>query len=260
MDLNLLPNRGLAEDLPSSSLSTDRSIAILYQMTEEDDGIPTRWLTSFVPRESGIVDRDLQGNRNFDSIKNETKKGRVWKQWFQSFSCSVCLGVLQDQKPTTDEQDKLTQLSLGNFARNTSQPLPRLPDHEETYNHEVLQSPPCKRAELSSSEGKGRTYKKFSFEEMEKLIEGVEKYRGKYCNWKTIKKLYFEDSNRSKDQLKGKVETYEEICKQANRSPSKEALCAGIESPNESSKFQIIQVQGGGAPKFQFRKSINIYL
>ncbi|CAL5388808.1 unnamed protein product [Camellia sinensis] len=234
MDLNLLPNRELVEDLLGSSLSTDRSVATLYQMTEEDDGIPIRWLTSFVPCESGIVDGDLQ--------------------------LSVCLGVLQGQKPTTDEQDKLTQLSLGNFAGNTSQPLPRLPDHEETYNQEVLPSPPCKRAELSSSEGKGRTYKKFSFEEMEKLIEGVEKYGGKYCNWKTIKKLYFEDSDRSKDQLKGKVETYAEICKQANRSPSKEALCAGIESPNESSKVQIIHVQGGGAPKFQFRKSINIYL
>ncbi|CAL5388772.1 unnamed protein product [Camellia sinensis] len=156
----------------------------------------------------------LSLDRNFDSIKNETKKGRVWKQWFQSFSCSVCLGVLQDQKPTTDEQDKLTQLSLGNFARNTSQPLPRLPDHEETYNHEVLPSPPCKRAELSSLEGKSRTYKKFSFEEMEKLIEGVEKYGGKYCNWKTIKKLYFEDSNRSKDQLK---EKWRHMKKSANK-------------------------------------------
>ncbi|CAL5388794.1 unnamed protein product [Camellia sinensis] len=52
---------------------------------------------------------------------------------------------------------------------------------------------------MSSSEGKGRTYKKFSFEEMEKLIEGVEKYGEKYCNWKTIKNLYFEDSDRSKD-------------------------------------------------------------
>ncbi|CAL5386733.1 unnamed protein product [Camellia sinensis] len=130
--------------------------------------IEERWLTSSVPCESGIVDRDLQG-----------------------------------QKPTTtDEQDKLTQLSLGTFAGNASQPLPRLPDHEETYNHEVSPSPPCKRAELSFSEGKGRTYKKFSFEEMEKLIEGVEKNGGKYCNWKTIKKLYFEDSDRSKDQLK----------------------------------------------------------
>ncbi|CAL5388818.1 unnamed protein product [Camellia sinensis] len=78
-----------------------------------------------------------------------------------------------------------------------------LPDHEETYNHEVLPSPPCKRAEFSFSEGIGRTYKKFSFEEMKKLIEGVEKYGGNYCNWKTIKKLYFEDSDRSKDQLKG---------------------------------------------------------
>ncbi|CAL5386735.1 unnamed protein product [Camellia sinensis] len=173
---------------------------------------------------------------------------------------SVCLGVLQGQKPTTDEQDKLTQLSLGNFARNTSQPLPRLPDYEKTYNHEVLPSPPCKRAELSSSKGKGRTYKKFSFEEMEKLIEGVEKYGEKYCNWKTIKNLYFEDADRSKDQLKRKVKTYEEICKQANRSPSKEALCAGVESPDESSKIQIIQVQASGASKFQFGKSINIYL
>ncbi|CAL5386769.1 unnamed protein product [Camellia sinensis] len=136
-----------------------------------------------------------------------------------------------------------------------------LPDHEETYNHEVLPSPPCEKAELSSSEGKGRTYKKFSFEEMEKLIEGVENYGRKYCNiWKTIKNLYFEDSDRSKDQLKRKVETYEEICKQANRSPSKEALYAGVESPDESSKIQIIQVQAGEAPKLQFRKSINIYL
>ncbi|CAL5388778.1 unnamed protein product [Camellia sinensis] len=221
MDLNLLPNRGLDEDLSSSSLSTDRSVAILYQMTEEDDGIPTQWLTSFVPCESGDVDRDLQEEYGSNGSK-------------ASIEC-VCLGVLQDQKPTTDEQDKLTQLSLGNFAGNTSQPLPRLPDHEETYNHEVLPSPPCKRAELSSSEEKGRTYKKFSFEEMEKLI-GVEKYGRKYCNWKTIKKLYFEDSNRSKDQLKGKVETYEEICKQANRSPSKEALCASVESPDSPPK------------------------
>ncbi|CAL5386751.1 unnamed protein product [Camellia sinensis] len=179
MDLNLLPNRELVEDLLGSSLSTDRSVATLYQMTEEDDGIPIRWLTSFVPCESGIVDGDLQG-----------------------------------QKPTTDEQDKLTQLSLGNFAGNTSQPLPRLPDHEETYNQEVLPSPPCKRAELSFSEGKGRTYKKFSFEEMEKLIEGVEKYGGKYCNWKTIKKLYFEDSDRSKDQLK---EKWRHMQKSANK-------------------------------------------
>ncbi|KAI8015373.1 hypothetical protein LOK49_LG05G01291 [Camellia lanceoleosa] len=169
MDLNLLSNRGPTEDLSGSSLSTDRSIAILYQMIEQDDGIPTQWLNSSVLCESGIVERDLQG-----------------------------------QKPTTDEQDKLTQLSLGNFAGNTSQPLPRHPDHEETYNHEVLPSPPCKRVELSSSEGKGRTYKKFSFEEMEKLIDGVEKYGGKYCNWKTIKNLYFKDSDRSKDQLKQK--------------------------------------------------------
>ncbi|KAI8016147.1 hypothetical protein LOK49_LG05G01272 [Camellia lanceoleosa] len=79
-----------------------------------------------------------------------------------------------------------------------------LPNHEETDNHEALPSPPCKKAELSSSEGKGQTYKKFNFEEMEKLIEGVEKYGAKYCNWKTIKNLYFEDSNRSKDQLKVK--------------------------------------------------------
>ncbi|CAL5386719.1 unnamed protein product [Camellia sinensis] len=122
MDLNLLTNRGSTEDLSGSSLSTDRSIAILYQMMEEDDGIPTQWLTSSVLCESGIVERDLQG-----------------------------------QKPTTDEQDKLAQLSLGNFSGNTSQPLPRHPDHEETYNHEVLPSPPCKRVELSSSEGKGRT-------------------------------------------------------------------------------------------------------
>ncbi|KAI7982015.1 hypothetical protein LOK49_Contig3G00001, partial [Camellia lanceoleosa] len=106
------------------------------------------------------------------------------------------------QKPTIDEQDKLTQLSLGNFAGNTSQPLPRHLDHEETYNHKVLPSPSCKRVELSSSEGKGRTYKKFNFEEMEKLVEGVEKYGRKYCNWKTIKNLYFKDSDRSKDQLK----------------------------------------------------------
>ncbi|CAL5386759.1 unnamed protein product [Camellia sinensis] len=77
-----------------------------------------------------------------------------------------------------------------------------LPDHEETYNHEVLPSPPCKRVELSFSKGIGRTYKKFSFEEMKKLIEGVEKYGGKYYNWKIIKKLYFEDSDRSKDQWK----------------------------------------------------------
>ncbi|THG04663.1 hypothetical protein TEA_003474 [Camellia sinensis var. sinensis] len=41
MDLNLLPNRGPAEDLPGSSLSIDRSVAILYQMIEEDDGFPT---------------------------------------------------------------------------------------------------------------------------------------------------------------------------------------------------------------------------
>ncbi|CAL5386765.1 unnamed protein product [Camellia sinensis] len=41
MDLNLLPNRGPAEDLPGSSLSVDRSVAILYQMIEEDDGFPT---------------------------------------------------------------------------------------------------------------------------------------------------------------------------------------------------------------------------
>ncbi|CAL5386713.1 unnamed protein product [Camellia sinensis] len=156
MDLNLLPNRGPAEDLSSSSLSIDKSVVILHQMIEESGGIPTQWLTSSVPCESGIVDRDPQG-----------------------------------QKPTTDEQVKLTQLSLGNFARNTSQPLPRLPDHEETYNHEVQPSPPCKRVELSSSEGKDRTYKKFSFEEMEKLIEGVEKYGGKYCNcekWRYMKK------------------------------------------------------------------------
>ncbi|KAI8013947.1 hypothetical protein LOK49_LG05G01288 [Camellia lanceoleosa] len=118
------------------------------------------------------------------------------------------------QKPTTDEQDKLTQLSLGNFAGNTSQPLPRHPDQEETYNHEVLPSPPCKRVELSSSEGKGRTYKKFNFEEMEKLIEGVEKYGGKYCNWKTIKNLYFKDSDRSKDQLK---EKWRHMKKSANK-------------------------------------------
>ncbi|KAI8016142.1 hypothetical protein LOK49_LG05G01279 [Camellia lanceoleosa] len=83
-------------------------------------------------------------------------------------------------------------------------PMCRLPDHEETYNHEVLPSPPCKRAELSPSEGKGQPYKKFSFEEMKKLNEGVEKYGRKYCNWKSIKNLYFEDSDRSKDQLKVK--------------------------------------------------------
>ncbi|XP_028119298.1 uncharacterized protein LOC114316820 [Camellia sinensis] len=147
MDLNLLPNRELVEDLLGSSLSTDRSVATLYQMTEEDDGIPIRWLTSF----------------GEDFLLNPRLHVRTH----------------EGQKPTTDEQDKLTQLSLGNFAGNTSQPLPRLPDHEETYNQEVLPSPPCKRAELSSSEGKGRTYKKFSFEEMEKLIEGVEKYGGK---------------------------------------------------------------------------------
>ncbi|CAL5334135.1 unnamed protein product [Camellia sinensis] len=152
MDLNLLPNRGSAEDLSGFSLSIDKSVVILHQMIEEGGGIPNQWLTSSVPCESGIVDRDLQG-----------------------------------QKPTTDEQDKLTQLSLGNFARNTSQTLPRLLDHEETYNHEVQPSPPCKRAELSFSEGKGRTYKKFSFEEMEKLIEGVEKYGGKE-KWRHMKK------------------------------------------------------------------------
>ncbi|KAL7247476.1 hypothetical protein ACSBR2_002398 [Camellia fascicularis] len=46
MDLNLLPNRGPTEDLSSFSLSTDRSVAILYQMIEEDNGFLTQWLTS----------------------------------------------------------------------------------------------------------------------------------------------------------------------------------------------------------------------
>ncbi|CAL5386739.1 unnamed protein product [Camellia sinensis] len=59
-DLNLLPNRGPAEDLPGSSLSIDISVVILYQMMEEDVDIPTQWLTSSVPCERGIIDRDLQ--------------------------------------------------------------------------------------------------------------------------------------------------------------------------------------------------------
>ncbi|KAL7264457.1 hypothetical protein ACSBR1_002416 [Camellia fascicularis] len=46
MDLNLLPNRGPAEDFPGSSPSIDRLVAMLYQMIEEDDGFPTQWLTS----------------------------------------------------------------------------------------------------------------------------------------------------------------------------------------------------------------------
>ncbi|CAL5334176.1 unnamed protein product [Camellia sinensis] len=245
----------------------------LHQNPPFPDGtIGNFWTTNQLPLASGPAELPSYPTDHGFGFTVEDVPITGWPNLQQPWSGDVPWAVLetqetrivssdlQGQKPTTAEQDKLIQPSLGIYAGNTSQPLPRLPDHEETYNHEVLPSPPCEKAELSSSEGKGRTYKKFSFEEMEKLIKGVEKYGRKCCNWKTIKNLYFEDSDRSKDQLKRKVETHEEICKQANRSPSKEALYAGVESPDESSKIQIIQVQAGEAPKLQFRKSINIYL
>ncbi|CAL5388804.1 unnamed protein product [Camellia sinensis] len=147
--------------------------------------------------------------------------------------CISIPGLPNSQLPSSSEEfyfQNHTQVAQGPSFVGGIMPLPSFGDHyNQTFPPPLVETsytsldaplinngnsngadlglpPPCKKAKLcSKGKDQRRPYNKFSPDETNKLIEGVQKYARMYGCWIKIKNEYFKnDPHRTSDNLKQK--------------------------------------------------------